>query len=307
MHTFRVPAGSIRTTCSWIPGHPALRIALKAKVVNAPRVPFPRLISLLYCNNKIMNSSMHSVRYERLYEQVSRALALRILSGDLGPASMPQTEVELCRELGVSRTVLREAVKVLVAKGLVEVRSKIGMRIRPRTEWALIDRELMTWQAEVGFTEEFARDLFQVRLMLEPPTCAAAALNGTQEDLDAIQEAFEQMRKSADDFSSYLKADCAFHDRISQATHNGYLIQINRILLDAVRSVQFLFQTGHREGAKFALPLHEDVCEAILHRDQDWARTAMARLVHEAEKAMLTALKRDMRPPETRVAATLAK
>jgi len=165
----------------------------------------------------------------------------------------------------------------------------------------------MTWQAEVGFTEEFVRDLFQVRLMLEPPTGAAAALNGTQEDLDAIREAFEQMRKSAEDFSSHLKADCDFHDRISQATHNGYLIQINRILLDAVRTAQFLFQADHREGTKLALPLHKDVCEAILHRDQDWARTAMARLVHEAEKAMLATLKLEKRSPETRVAAALAK
>ena len=241
-------------------------------------------------NGNSKRNGNNPIRYERLYEQVTRALAIRIINGELDPDSSPQTEADLCRELGVSRTVLREAVKVLDSKGLVEVRPKTGMRIRPRSEWTLIDRELMAWQAEVGFSEEFVRNLFQVRLMLEPPTGAAAAVNATQEDLDGIHEAFERMRESATDFVSYLRADCDFHDRISKAAHNDYLTQINRILLDAVRGAQSLYQK-QREGANLALALHGDVCEAILHRDQDWARTAMSRLVHQAEKDALAVLK----------------
>lgn len=241
-----------------------------------------------------MASNGQSIRYERLYEQVSRALAIRILSGELTPESSPQTEADLCRELGVSRTVLREAVKVLAAKGLVDVRPKTGMRIRPRRDWTLIDRELMTWQAEVGFSEEFVRNLFQARLMLEPPTAAAAAIKGTDEDLKGIGEAFARMEKEASDFSAYVEDDCAFHDRITRATQNDYLIQINRILLDAVRGAQTLFRS-RREGPEIelALALHKDVCEAILHRDPEWARSAMTRLVHQAEANTLAALKPD--------------
>jgi GntR family galactonate operon transcriptional repressor len=230
------------------------------------------------------------IRNERLYEQVTRALALRILGGTLGPDSVRSTEPELCRDLGVSRTVLREAVKVLAAKGLIEVRPKTGMRIKPRSEWTLIDRDVMAWQAEIGFSEDYVRNLFQVRLMLEPPTALAAAANATQEDLDGIREAFGRMEQELDDFSAYVEDDCDFHDRISRATHNDYLIQINRIILDAVRGAQSLFRK-ERGQAKYALDLHKDVCEAILHRDLEWAKSAMTRLIHEAEKDTLHALK----------------
>src|SRR5271170_4957872 len=126
-----------------------------------------------------MSVTRGQIRYRPLYEQVTRELALRILSGDLSPGVGRNTEEEFCREFRVSRTVLREALKVLAAKGLVEVRPKTGIRIKPRNEWALIDREVMGWQAEVGFSEDFLRNLFQVRLMLEPPTAAAAAMNAT--------------------------------------------------------------------------------------------------------------------------------
>lgn len=242
-----------------------------------------------------MSQNGQSIRYERLYEQVSRAIAIRILSGELGPESSPQTEADLCRGLGVSRTVLREAVKVLAAKGLVDVRPKTGMRIRPRSDWTLIDRELMTWQAEVGFSEEFVRNLFQVRLMLEPPTAAAAATNATDEDVKGIGEAFARMEQEANDFSAYVEDDCAFHDRITRATQNDYLIQVNRILLDAVRGAQTLFRT-QRDGAQVAqaLALHKDVYEAILHRDPEWARSAMSRLVHQAELNTRAVLKPDI-------------
>jgi GntR family transcriptional regulator, galactonate operon transcriptional repressor len=237
------------------------------------------------------------IRHERLYEQVTRALALRILGGTLSPDSVRNTEAELCRDLGVSRTVLREAVKVLAAKGLVEVRPKTGMRIKPRSEWTLIDRDVMAWQAEIGFSEDYVRNLFQVRLMLEPPTALAAAANATQEDLDGIREAFGRMERELDDFSAYVEDDCDFHDRISRATHNDYLIQINRIILDAVRGAQSLFQRERERGqAKSALDLHKDVCEAILHRDLEWAKSAMTRLIHEAEKDTLRALKNQDQP-----------
>jgi DNA-binding FadR family transcriptional regulator len=237
-----------------------------------------------------MQARGQTIRYERLYEQVTRALALRIMSGRLNPESDRNTEEELCRDFGVSRTVLREAIKVLSAKGLVEVRPRTGMRIKPRSEWTLIDRELMTWQAEIGFSEEFVRNLFQVRLILEPPTAAAAATNATQEELAGIREAFKGMEEQLSNFDEYVDDDCNFHERISKATHNDYLIQINGIMLGAVRSVQTLFRVD-RVDIQGALSLHKDVCEAIIRHDQEWARSAMSRLLHQAELNTLVAIK----------------
>lgn len=230
------------------------------------------------------------IRRERLYEQVTRALALRILAGNLSVDSSSSTEAELCADLGVSRTVLREAVKVLAAKGLVEVRPKTGMRIRPRSEWKLIDRELMMWQSELGMSDEFVRDLYQVRLMLEPNTAAAAATRATEEDLEGIRKAFERMEREVNDFNAFVEDDCEFHERISTATHNPFLIQLNRIMLDALRGSQAIFRT-RRIGSQLALSLHKEVADAILRRDAGSARSAMLRLVHQAEENTMVVLR----------------
>jgi DNA-binding FadR family transcriptional regulator len=237
-----------------------------------------------------METLAQSIRHEKLYEQVTRALALRIMSGSLNPESDRNTEEGLCRDFGVSRTVLREAMKILSAKGLVEVRPRTGIRVKPRSEWTLIDRELMMWQAEVGFSEEFVRNLFQVRLILEPPTAAAAATNATREELEGIRQAFNGMEEQLSNFNAYVEDDCNFHDRISKATHNDYLIQINSIMLGAVRSAQTLFRVD-RVDAQGALSLHRDVCEAIVHHDEKWARSAMLRLLRQAEQNTLVAIK----------------
>jgi len=231
-----------------------------------------------------------SIRRERLYEQVTKAIALRILDGTLRVDSDASTEAELCADLGVSRTVLREAVKVLNAKGLVEIRPKTGMRVRPRSQWNLIDRELMMWQAELGVSKEFLRDLYQVRLMLEPATAAAAATHATEEELNGIRELIQRMEREVDDFNAWVEDDCEFHERISNATHNDFLIQINRIMLDALRGSQSLFRTQRAES-KLALTLHKQVAEAILRRDAESAKSAMSFLIHLAEQNTMLVLK----------------
>ncbi len=230
------------------------------------------------------------IRRERLYEQVTKALALRILTGTLGIDSTTSTEAQLCADLGVSRTVLREALKVLSAKGLVEIRPKTGMRARPRSQWNLIDRELMMWQAELGVSRQFLRDLYQVRLMLEPATAAVAATQATEEELKNIRAVIERMEREVDDFNAWVEDDCEFHELISTATHNDFLIQINRIMLDALRGSQSLFRTQRAES-KLALSLHKQVAEAILRRDAESARSAMSFLINLAEQNTLTVLK----------------
>jgi GntR family transcriptional regulator, galactonate operon transcriptional repressor len=230
------------------------------------------------------------IRRQRLYEQVTKALALRILGGNLSLNGSSLTEAELCADLGVSRTVLREAVKVLASKGLVEVRPKTGMRVRPRNQWNLIDSELMIWQAQLGVSKEFVRDLYQVRMMLEPATAAAAAMHATDEECHRIRTAIERMESEINDFAAYVEDDCQFHELISTATHNDFLIQINRILLDALRGSQTLFRTQHIESDQ-AVSLHREVAEAILRRDPDAAKSAMSRLIDLAEQNTLQVIK----------------
>ena len=228
---------------------------------------------------------MDAVRREPLHHQVTRAIALRILRGTLTGSGDATTEGELCREFGVSRTVVREAVKVLSAKGLLEVRAKTGIRVRPRADWNLLDPQLLTWQAEVGVDDAFVRNLCHVRLILEPPTAAAAAIEATDQEREQILEAYRKMEEGTDDFVKFSEGDSIFHQSISRATHNDLLIQVNRIVFDALRVPRSLHRDRHgHEKAVAALDLHRDVAEAIARRDSLEAHQAMIRLIKRAEK-----------------------
>jgi GntR family transcriptional regulator, galactonate operon transcriptional repressor len=232
-----------------------------------------------------------SIRREPLHEQVTRALAIRILGGTLAVDSSSSTELELCRELGVSRTVLREAIKVLAAKGLVEVRPKTGVRVKPRSEWSLLDPTLLMWQTEFGVDEKFVRNLCQVRLLLEPPTAAAAATTATDEERKAIYRAWTAMEGAQLDFSVFVEADYEFHSSISRASHNDFLIQINRIVFDALRGTQSVHKKRRDPvGATAALGLHRAVAEAIRRRNPNGARDAMIKVIQRAEQDIYFAL-----------------
>jgi DNA-binding FadR family transcriptional regulator len=216
---------------------------------------------------------------------VTRALAVRILNGTLTPDGHSSTEMDLCRELGVSRTILREAIKVLSAKGLVEVRPKTGVRIKPRSDWSLLDPALLTWRTEVGVDETFVRDLCQVRMMLEPPTAESAAIAATDIEAAEIYNAFLAMETAKSNFAVFVNADYQFHSAISRATHNDFLIQINRIVFDALRGSQSIFRERRDPvGAEAALNLHRSVAEAIRKRKPEAARQAMIQVIRRAEE-----------------------
>jgi GntR family transcriptional regulator, galactonate operon transcriptional repressor len=232
-----------------------------------------------------------TIRRNRLHDQVTRALAIRILAGTLVADGGASTEMELCRELGVSRTILREAIKVLSAKGLVEVRPKTGVRVNPRSEWSLLDPTLLMWQTEFGVDEKFVRNLCQVRLLLEPPTASAAAVGATDEEIERIHLNYLAMKRAKLDFSAFLEADHEFHSSISRASHNDFLIQINRIVHDALRGTQSIYKKRRDPvAAAAALDLHGAVADAIRERNPDTARDAMILVIRRAEQDIYLAL-----------------
>jgi DNA-binding FadR family transcriptional regulator len=240
-----------------------------------------------------------SIRREPLHGQVTRALAIRILGGTLAEGSGSSTEMELCQDLGVSRTVLREAIKVLAAKGLVEVRPKTGVRVKPRCEWNLLDPTLLMWQTEFGVDEKFVRNLCEVRLLLEPPTAAAAATSATDEEIETIHLAWTAMERAHLDFSMFVDADIEFHSSISRASHNDFLIQINRSVFDALRGTQSVHKK-YRDpaGAAAALDLHRAVAKAIRRRNPNGAREAMIQVIRRAEQDIYLALYQAPPAPE---------
>jgi GntR family galactonate operon transcriptional repressor len=217
-----------------------------------------------------------SIKRQRLHDQITRYLAIEILSGKLrnGVAGF-SSETELSAYLRVSRTALRESIKVLAAKGLLDVRPKVGIRIRPREEWNLLDPDLLAWQGEAGVDDLFIRNLCEVRLIVETAACELAAIRGSEQDFAQIKKAYLEAEAVAHDSVAYGEADMNFHNAIFTACHNELLKQMSNTIGKALRNVQRL--TRHLSPS-VGLPLHKAVADAICKADSRAARRAMRRL-----------------------------
>ncbi len=231
------------------------------------------------------------IKRQRLHDQITQYLALQILQGKF-PDREPglSNETDLAKHLKVSRTVLRESTKVLAAKGLLEVRPKVGIRIRPRDEWNLLDPELLAWLGEAGVDDLFVRNLCEVRLIAETAACELAALRGSVADLGKIRDAYRQAELFADDGDAYDAADVKFHNAIFIASHNELLKKMGATIRMALRSTQRI--TRHLLPS-VGLPLHKAVSDAICRRDGRGARIAVRALVPEAGKTLYGVLHPD--------------
>jgi DNA-binding FadR family transcriptional regulator len=227
-----------------------------------------------------MKSAVAPLRREKLHDRLTRQIALGIMQGAIGQGEL-STEGELCDHFQVSRTILRESVKVLAAKKLVELRPKTGMLIRPRSEWNLVDPDLLGWLCEAGVDDRFVSDLCEVRLIVEPAAAELAALRGTQKEIDEILKWYQLIESHTDDEAARLDADRNFHATIFAACHNVFLEQMNAAVGLALRATQ---QIGVHlpEVIEESVLAHKEVAECIARRDSTAARDAMVRLIKQS-------------------------
>ena len=216
---------------------------------------------------------------QSLHGRVVHAIGRRILSGDLPPGALLPAELEL----GASRTVVREAIKVLAAKGLVESRPKIGTRVRPRDAWNLLDPDVLAWQQEGATNEVLLRELTEVRRVIEPAAAELAAARADARDVAALGRAFGEMERTAQaargsDFEAFVQADMRFHLAILHACRNELLEQMSRVVYAALL-VSFRATSRLPGRAKASLPKHRAIFDAIRAKDPRGAGAAMRHLV----------------------------
>jgi DNA-binding FadR family transcriptional regulator len=199
-----------------------------------------------------------------------------VVSGRYAPGASLPPEPMLCEELGVSRTVVREAVKSLIAKGLVSSGPKVGTRVLPPAQWNWFDPDVIAWQAEAGLTHGFLRDLQDLRRVLEPAAVRMAAERATAEDLADIERAYEGMRHAVEEGGDYVTHDLQFHQALLRASRNRMIAQMSKVL-GALLRTSFEISTTRKDGARNSLPLHRAVLEAVRAQDPRKAeRTALA-------------------------------
>jgi DNA-binding FadR family transcriptional regulator len=220
-----------------------------------------------------------------MHQAIARDLGTAILSGRYKPGASFDGEIESSEQLKVSRSVYREAIRILVAKGLLESRPKAGTRVTPRERWNLLDPDVLAWTFEGEPDERFIRDLFELRGVIEPAAAAFAACRRSEAQIAALSEALANMRRFGLATPEGRAADQAFHRAILAAADNRALHSLASSVGAAV-SWTTKFKQRSRELPRDPVPDHEAVYRAILAGDGEQARTAMAELLQLALQDM---------------------
>lgn len=215
-----------------------------------------------------------------LHGQVIHELGRLIVSGEIKPGqSLPREEL-LAERMSMSRTALREAMKVLSAKGLIESRQKTGTRVRETIHWNQLDADVLAWRCESMPTEDFVEKLVEMREIIEPAAAAAAARRRKAEQLVAVEAAYEAMA-AARNLDEWTAADLAFHEAVLHATNNELMISLFSVIETAL-GTYFALSASTASNFKYSLPHHQKVYEAIRRRQPEMARQAMQKMVADS-------------------------
>jgi GntR family galactonate operon transcriptional repressor len=225
-----------------------------------------------------------------LHGQVVDEIGGRIVGGELAPGATIDLDA-LERDFRISRTVVREAVKVLEAKGLLEARPKRGTFVRPRSDWNLLDADVVGWCFEYGPDTRFIVALEEIRQIVEPAAARLAAERVTAEDAVALRNALAALRADRGDIEASTEDDVTLHRAILAAAGNELLARVGSLIEAGLRGRDRLaFSYGWDTDY---LERHSEVVEAIIAGDGDRAEAAMRRLVHEAAVDTTRALGRN--------------
>ncbi|MFJ1910598.1 FadR/GntR family transcriptional regulator [Streptomyces sp. NPDC088147] len=218
-----------------------------------------------------------------VHGQTVETLARRVLSGEI-PEGATLDLVSLQGELDVSLTALRESLKVLAAKGMVDARQKRGTFVRPRSDWNLLDADVLRWQfagsAGTGTDLALLRNLGEVRGIIEPAAVRLAAERRTDADLDALEAALTAMGEDEGGAAHAVEADLAFHRALLAATHNELLERMEMVIESGLaHRDEIVHSTLHGENP---VPSHRAVLDAVRDQDPETAERAMRALLDQA-------------------------
>ncbi|MBU3649540.1 MAG: FadR family transcriptional regulator [Limnohabitans sp.] len=204
-----------------------------------------------------------------------------IASGHYPPGTAIPPETVLCESYGVSRTVVREAIKSLVAKGMISTGPKVGTRVLEADQWNWFDPQLVGWLTKVGMTRAFLRDLQELRSLVEPAAVGMAASRATPEDIAHLEAAYAGMQAAIEFGGDYVRHDLLFHQGLMRASHNRMMIQMSKAI-GALLRTSFEISTSKPNGPANSLPLHRAVLDAVIAQKPERAERAARKLIDDA-------------------------
>lgn len=218
-------------------------------------------------------------REPRLADKVSTAILESILNDQVAPGDVLPSERELAEQFGVSRTVIREAVRTLHARGLLDVRMGSGVRVATVEPKVVNDAlELFLWSSTVGYDK-----VHEVRQMLETRAARFAAVRATAADVDKLRESLRMMEKVIDDVERAAREDLEFHRQIARSTGNELILILHDSLGSALIAIRIQVMRERPEIGKAVLRAHKTILDAISARDPDAAEAAMEKHLAQVE------------------------
>lgn len=226
----------------------------------------------------------------RIHQAIARELGLAILTGKFAPGDGFVGEIEQSETMGVSRTAYREAIRILIAKGLLESRPKVGTHVTPRQRWNLLDPDILAWMFTSKPDRRFIRDLFELRGVLEPAAAAFAASRRTQEQVDFMADCLARMGQHGLSTEAGREADRQFHHTILEAAGNEALASLSSSVGAAVQwTTHYKHQSS--KPPRDPLPDHQAVHLAIAEGNASKASATMVELLHLALEDMAATLR----------------
>jgi DNA-binding FadR family transcriptional regulator len=222
-----------------------------------------------------------SVRGQNLTYTVANSLGAAVVTGVYSADNPIPIEAELCRQYEASRSVVREAVKMLTAKGLLGSRPRLGTWVQPERNWNLLDPDVLGWLLERKYSPALLIEFTELRLAVEPGAAALAARVAGAEEKAAIRSAIERMQAADHGDDDPLDSDIAFHVAVLRASRNRFYAQLTGFATTALR---FSIRTTNRyKGVQLAsVADHKKVADAIIGGKPVAAGEAMRKLIQEA-------------------------
>jgi DNA-binding FadR family transcriptional regulator len=217
-----------------------------------------------------------------VHGRIVHGIGSAIVSGAIKQGERLPTDVELIARFQASRTAIREAMKVLSAKGLIEARQRAGTRVRPRHDWDLFDADVLSWHSPDTIGEKLANDLVELRELIEPVSARLAASRATDEDIERMEEAYRRMAGGVDQLGEFYAGDVAFHLAVLAACHNQLMQRLDAII-GTVLGLSFELQKDTLVGAHEGLEAHYLIIDRIRARDRRGAERAMRAVIGRAK------------------------
>jgi DNA-binding FadR family transcriptional regulator len=236
-----------------------------------------RTVAPRHVATRIAGTSVHA----SLASEIGR----RIVRGEYQPGEILPNEAKWATTFDVSRSAVREAIKMLMAKGLLASRPKVGSWVEPKDRWNLLDRDVLAWYSSAPDVEDFLRTVQEFRYIIEPEATAFAAERRSEEQMQEISQACREMGE-ATNLTERTGADTRFHLAILRASGNELLVPLGALIESALHHLFVHITTREATSLRTAQQLHDNIEKCIRLKRPEAARAAVRKLLANTDSVI---------------------